>query len=132
MQIKSVLAGAAISLAASIGTASAGEQFTYLEDVKAISMNNTQMDKVTAANLVLPNGKVILGDPGDFDNPAPGEFHPSFAISDGGRRSDTAQAATTGHGPSVSGFGNEGPWSATVVSPVISICTNVIPGFPAC
>ena len=102
---------------------------------KPIELTAAQMDTVTAGNLKLPNGHVIFGDP-DFDNPAPGIAHPNFATTDGGRRSLTATgtilSATTGHGPSVSGLGNEGPWSATVVSPVISICTNVIPGFPAC
>ncbi|MCI0461475.1 MAG: hypothetical protein L0Z62_31375 [Gemmataceae bacterium] len=56
-----------------------------------------------------------------FDNPADGEFHPNFS------RSPTAIAATgatAGQNPTVQNpdFGNEGPWSAHYVSPVIS-CT---------
>lgn len=75
-----------------------------------LKLTNTQMDMITAGDLGLPNGKVIFV---GFDNPAPGEFHPNF------NRSPRALEATTGHGPSVSGLGNEGPWSAGVVSPAI-------------
>ena len=47
MQIKSVLAGAAISLAASIGTASAGDEFTTLDGVTAVAMSAGELDAVT-------------------------------------------------------------------------------------
>lgn len=53
---------------------------------------------------------------GGFDNPAPGEFHPNF------NRSLTAIEATMGNPTDASGLGNEGPWSAHYMSPVIS-CT---------
>jgi len=75
-----------------------------------LKLTDTQMDRVTAGDLGLPNGKIIFA---GFDNAAPGEFHPNFD------RSSRAIEATTGHGPSVSGLGNEGPWSAGVMSPAI-------------
>lgn len=51
-----------------------------------------------------------------FDNPAPGDFHPNFD------RDPTAIDATMGNPTDASGLGNEGPWTAHYVSPVIS-CT---------
>ena len=87
-----------------------------------------QMDQITAGSLGLPNGKVVQS---NFDNPAPnkngylaellglcdtdtGAFcHPALT-----RRSDAA-FVTAGHGPQVTPLGNDGPWTATVVSPVI-------------
>ncbi len=91
---------------------------------KPIELTAAQMDTVTAGNLKLPNGNIIFGDP-DFDNPAPGELHPSFD------RSPTAGFATNGYNGPVVPFvpfegsgGNEGPWSAAIKSPVISICAT--------
>ena len=57
-----------------------------------------------------------------FDNPAPGDFHPAVT-----QRSETAVTTTNnlyGTNPTVQNppFGNEGPWSAHYMSPVIS-CT---------
>jgi hypothetical protein len=57
-----------------------------------------------------------------FDNPAPGDSHPATT-----QRSQTAVTTTgalSGTNPTVQNpsFGNEGPWSAHYVSPVIS-CT---------
>ena len=46
MLTKSILAGAAIALAATIGSASAGEQFTTLEGVTAVAMSSTDLDAV--------------------------------------------------------------------------------------
>ena len=92
-----------------------------------IELSAAQMDQITAGTLQLNNNnnkEIFAG----FDNPSPdvlaafcdpavsSEFcHPALT-----RRSDTARAATTGNGPSVDGFGNDGPWAATVVSPVIT------------
>ena len=95
---------------------------------KPIELTAAQMDTVTAGNLKLPNGNIIFDGPGPFgfDNPAPGDFHPTFSIDFGGRRSNTAADATFGYNgpvvddPTASG-GNEGPWSAGVKSPVMSI-----------
>jgi hypothetical protein len=93
-----------------------------------IELSAVQMDEITAGSLGLPNGKVVHS---SFDNPAPnvngylgellglcdtdtGAFcHPAIT-----RRSD--QAFVTGPlVPNVTGEGNDGPWTATVVSPVI-------------
>lgn len=73
-----------------------------------LKLTDTQMDTVTAG-LLLPNGNRVLN---DFDNPAPGPDHPSFA------RNEAANNATTGPGPN--GL-NEGPWSAHFQSPMIGI-----------
>lgn len=73
-----------------------------------ISLTSNEMDQVTAG-LALPNGNRVLD---NFDNPAPGDLHPSFD------RSETANEATSGPGPN--GL-NEGPWSAHFQSPVIGI-----------
>jgi hypothetical protein len=95
-----------------------------------IELSAVQMDKITAGSLGLPNGNVVQS---NFDNPAPnvdgylaemlglcdtdtGAFcHPAIT-----RRSDAA-FVTGGDSPSpsVTGEGNDGPWTATVVSPVI-------------
>ena len=75
-----------------------------------LKLTDTQMDTVTAGDLGLPSGNVVFV---GFDNAAPGDFHPNFD------RAPRALEATTGHGPSVEGMGNEGPWSAGVASPAI-------------
>jgi len=95
-----------------------------------IELSAQQMDQVTAGSLLLKNGKVIFG---GFDNPAPnvpgylGEAENLCGVLPDGlfchpalnRRSDKA-FVTAGKGPQVGGNGNDGPWSATVASPVIS------------
>ena len=94
-----------------------------VDQSQLFQLTAAQMDTVTAGNLLLPNGETIFL---DFDNPAPGDFHPTFHIDFGGRRSNTAAAATFEYNgpvvddPTASG-GNEGAWSAGVKSPVISI-----------
>lgn len=52
-----------------------------------IELTADQMDKITAGDLTLPNGKQVLS---GFDNPAPGPFHPTLLM----------------------GVGKEGPWHA--------------------
>jgi hypothetical protein len=102
-----------------------------------IELSVVQMDQITAGSLLLPNGRVVQD---NFDNPAPNEngylgelsglcdtatgafCHPALT-----RRSDAAFASN--NAPSVTGLGNDGPWTATVVSPVIDICGAP---FPAC
>ena len=100
-----------------------------------VELSAAQMDQITAGSLQLPNGKVQFA---NFDNPAPdlvanfcdgsGLFcHPALT-----RRSATASnpdgtGATAGHGPSVDGAGNDGPWAATVGSPVITCVGFSIP-----
>ena len=94
-----------------------------------IELSAVQMDQITAGALELPNDKVIFS---GFDNPAPNVdgyvatlvgpcdpatgflCHPAIT-----RRSDAA-FVTAGHGPSANPQGvNDGPWAATVKSPVI-------------
>ena len=89
-----------------------------------IELSAAQMDQITAGTLELPNGN---NQHDNFDNPSPDQTGVGFCDADGlfchpalTRRSDTARAATTGNGPSVDGFGNDGPWAATVGSPVIT------------
>ena len=77
-----------------------------------IELSAAQMDQITAGSLELPNDNVVQS---DFDNPSPGDFHPALT-----KRALAALAATTGNGPSVQEEGNEGPWSATIASPVIT------------
>ena len=105
-----------------------------------VELSALQMDQITAGSLQLNNGtggKIVFG---GFDNPAPNSdgyvseilgplmgfdgglctnLEPMFCHPALTRRSDGA-LATGGHGPSVNPFGNDGPWAATVASPVIS------------
>ena len=46
MHIKTILAGAALALAATIGSASAAEQFSTLEGVTAVAMSSVEQDAV--------------------------------------------------------------------------------------
>ena len=116
----------------------AADEDTVVDDEDAndgapIELSAVQMDQITAGSLQLNNGtggKIIFA---NFDNPAPnvdgylsalfGDVctndepelcHPALT-----RRSNAA-FATAGHSPAVTPFGNDGPWSATVASPVIS------------
>ena len=98
-----------------------------------IELSAVQMDQITAGTLQLNNGtggKLIFE---NFDNPAPNKdgylsavlgdvctvlepllCHPALT-----RRSDAA-FVTGPRVQSVTGLGNDGPWTATIVSPVIS------------
>ncbi len=98
----------------------------FADDTKPIELSAVQMDQITAGGNLLPNGNEIF--PG-FDNPAPFDFHPNFdRESGGGARSTTAAdfnfgeggGVTANNGPPNGPFGNEGPWSAHFMSPVIS------------
>ena len=79
----------------------------------------------------MPNGKTQFD---SFDNAAAnvdGYLGALTGLCDGdgdafchpalNRRSDNA-LVTAGHGPQVTGMGNDGPWSATIASPVIILC----------
>ena len=99
-----------------------------VDESKPVELTTIQMDQITAGSLGLPNGKVVQD---SFDNPAPnvngylgellglcdtttGAFcHPALT-----RRSDAA-FVTGPLVPNVTGDGNDGPWTATIVSPVI-------------
>ena len=71
MQIKSILAGAAIALAASVGSASAAEQLSTLEGITAQAMTPQELGVVTP-----PEGprsghfSVLAGVPADPLSPA--------------------------------------------------------------
>ncbi len=97
------------------------------DETKPIELTAAQMDQITAGTLLLPNGNTVFD---NFDNPAgDGLFqHPALT-----KRSNTARTATTGNGPSVSGAGNEGPWSAGVMSEAIVACgQGAFTGLPDC
>jgi hypothetical protein len=90
-----------------------------------VELTAQQMDQITAGSLRLDNGtggKIIFA---NFDNPAGDDTmfgHPAL-----GKRSLTSHKP--GQGPSVSGFRNDGPWVATVVSPVITcVGFEITPG----
>ncbi len=53
MQIKSILAGAAIALVAGLGSAYAADQFTTLDGVQAQPMNTAEMGQVRGTEIVL-------------------------------------------------------------------------------
>lgn len=85
--------------------------------VKKLSLQIEDLEDRIAPSLCLPNGVEIFA--GDMLN---GEFHPSLTARNG-----AAIAATFGHGPvfilpdgTDPGLSNVGPWSAHVMSPVIS------------
>ncbi len=52
MQIKSSLAGAAIAVAATLGTASAADQFTALAGVEAQAMSSHEMEVVVGSHFL--------------------------------------------------------------------------------
>ena len=98
------------------------------DDSKPIKLTAEQMDKITAGDLVLPNGRVQFA---GFDNPSPagpasGLFHPSFGRS----LTASAQQQANGYsGPAATQPNNEGPWSAAAASPVISCVDSFGYGF---
>ena len=53
MQIKSILAAAAIALAASVGSAYAADQFATLDGVTVQPMNTAEMDGVRGENITV-------------------------------------------------------------------------------
>ena len=66
MRIKAIVAGAALALAATIGSASAAEQFATLDGVMAVAMSNADKAAVTgtAAHFhVLPPGGGAVSNP---------------------------------------------------------------------
>ena len=81
MQIKSILAAAAIAIAASVGSAYAADQFITLEGIQAVPMNTAEMDGVRGQNIsvgaVCVDGswsavtfvdRAAPGDPAPFDD----------------------------------------------------------------
>ena len=79
MQIKSILAAAAIALAASVGSASAADPFTTLEGVQAQPMNAAAMEAVRGRVAIVSNALTIGaggappgGSEGNFNMPVAG------------------------------------------------------------
>ena len=64
MHIKSIVAGAAIALASTVGAASAADQFPTLVGIMAQPMNAAEMDQVrgTVITLNIPSGPLVDGD----------------------------------------------------------------------
>ncbi len=79
MHIKSILAAAAIALAATVGSAYAADQFATLDGVTAQPMNTAEMDQVRGTVIVL--GDIV---------PSAADFGRGFLA-----------IATDGHGPDV-------------------------------
>lgn len=65
-----------------------------VDESEPIELTALQMDQITAGDLTTPGNQVLTG----FDNPAPGDFHPTLLM----------------------GVGKEGPWHAHFNSPVIT------------
>ena len=79
----------------------------------AALLDESKLDRIVAGDLTTPSGQKIFD---DFSNQGTGGAHPGLPPHYDGARSVTAQEATTGHGPTLGGMGNEGPWSAHVAS----------------
>ena len=90
MQIKSVVAGAAIALAAATSPASAGDEFSTLGGVSAESLSSVEMAAVVGEHYTLtinpPNGgggtEVVVGEELELPHSRPG-FGRAFIGSDG-------------------------------------------------
>lgn len=98
-----------------------------------IELSVVQLDQITAGSLKLPNGK-DQAQFENFDNPSPDQVGVNFCDDTGifchpalTRRSGKALTATAGKTRSVDGFGNDGPWMSTAVSPVITCVGFEIP-----
>ena len=82
-----------------------------MANAEPLKLTDTEMDMVTAGELNLPSGTTVFE---NFDNAAPGDFHPYF-LPDFEPRNGLTMS------------GNEGPWSAHQNSPVIGC---LAPGCP--
>ncbi len=83
MHIKSIVAGVAIALAATIGLASAAEQFATLERVTAEPMKSDEMAAVTGEHIIIfrPGGASV-----EFTIQVPDNmFHVDLVGLSGGR-----------------------------------------------
>ena len=89
MKISRVMIFAAAFLVS--GAIAADEVTTANEPIE---LSAAQMDQITAGDLTTPGNKVFSG----FDNPAPGDFHPTLMM----------------------GVGKEGPWHAHFNSHMIN------------
>ena len=92
MQIKTILAGAAIALAAGVGSASAGDEFSTLDGIAVAPMNAMELDGVRGGNghgagppgliIVTPgSGPTIIGAGGVPGTPPPIVVTPDGSIA---------------------------------------------------
>lgn len=79
MHIKSIVAGAAIALAATVGSAYAAEQFSTLEGIPAVAMAPAEADAIRGANIGL-----LSTDPGVTLQPIPPNGFHGGPFSNGG------------------------------------------------
>ena len=64
MQIKSIVAGAAIALVAAVGSASAADLFATLDGVSAESLSSVEMAAVVGTDIsLIVNSGVVVGHP---------------------------------------------------------------------
>ncbi len=73
MKIKTIVAGAAIALAATIGSAAAAEQFTTIEGFEAEALTSIEMGEVRGAtvfyiNVLLPGREELMRSIGDSES----------------------------------------------------------------
>ena len=62
MHIKTIVAGAAIALAATIGSASAAEQFKVLLGIDAILLSSPEMEAVRGMNVKITNPALTVNE----------------------------------------------------------------------
>ena len=110
MRIKAIVAGAAIALAATIGTASADEQFSILEGVTAVPISSGELDTVV--------GKTI-----HFTTPSQNIGHPKGGKQEAGRHLVNWKKNNLGKGQALpgSGPGYSGLCGAALRSPALTI-----------
>lgn len=69
-----------------------------VDESKPIELTSVQMDQITAGDLTTPGHQVFA----NFDNPAPGDFHPAL----------------------LHGVHTEGPWQAHFNSNGVIVCSQ--------
>jgi len=77
MLTKTILTATAIALAATIGSASAGEQFTTLEGVTAVAMSSSELHGVTGSARhfeIFANGRFVNPNANERAGPWSGDF----------------------------------------------------------
>ncbi len=85
MQIKSIVAGAAIALAASVGSASAADQYSTLEGIAAQAMTPQEMGAVVGAHQLEVTPPANIHAFGKAGGAAGGVVSPPRSPSGGGR-----------------------------------------------
>ena len=83
MQIKSILAAAAIALAVTVGSASAADQFTTLDGISAESLSSVEMAAVVGADIdLIVNGISVptLSTDAPFDGLVSAQVRSGFIV----------------------------------------------------